>query len=119
MTAELRQQCLTDGEIPVHLGHPPTALLLGAVGLDHGLGGLGDLLLGGVSVHLAAGVVSLLLIVLGSDKDLTLPLKFFFCCFPTATWTTPFTARRLKMRNMKSKIVLLSIKKLEKHETDT
>lgn len=78
MTTELRQQCLTDGEIPVHLGRPPTALLLGAVGLDHELGGLGDLLLGAVSVHLAAGVVSLLLIVLGGDKDLTLPLKFFF-----------------------------------------
>ena len=114
MSTELGEQGLADGDVPVHLGRPPSALLLGA-GLDNGLRGLGDLLLGSVGVHLSVGGVGLLLILLRGDEDLTLSFKFLFCCFSAATWTTPFSTRRLKMREIISKIFLrYPIKKQEK-----
>lgn len=120
MSAELGEQGLADGDVPVHLGRPAPALLLGA-GLDNSLRGLGDLLLGSVGVHLSVGGVSLLLILLGGYEDLTLSLKFLFCCFSTATWTTPFSTRRLKMREIKSKIFLryIQLRSKKKHEPDT
>ena len=97
MAAELREQGLADGDVLVNLGRPAPALLLGA-GLDSGLRGLPDLLLGCLRVHEGVGGLRLRLILLGGDEDLTLPLKFLFCCFPTATWATPFSTRRLKIK---------------------
>ena len=116
MAAELREQRLADGDVLVNLGRPAPALLLGA-GLDSSLRGLRDLLLGCVGVHLAVGGVSLRLIFLWGDEDLTLPLKFLFCCFSTATWTTPFSTRRLKIKEKLLKMKCYPIKKL-KQETD-
>ena len=97
MAAELREQGLADGDVLVHLGRPAPSLLLGT-GLYTSVRVLCDLLLGCVGVNLAVGGVSLRLILLWGDEDLTLPLKFLFCCFSTATWTTPFSTRRLKIK---------------------
>lgn len=92
MATELREDCLTDGDVLVNLGAPRPLLLPDLHLLRHAL----LLLRGGGVLYAGVGRRLSTLLLLSAGEDLTRPLELLLRRLPITTGTAPLPSRSLR-----------------------
>ena len=92
MSAELREDCLTDGDVLVNLAAPRPLLLPDLGRLRHGL----LLLRGGGVLEAGVGCGLSTLLLLGGGEDLARPLELLLRRLPITARTAPFASWSLR-----------------------
>ena len=92
VATELREDCLTDGDVLVNLGAPRPLLLPDLHLLRHAL----LLLRGGGVLYAGVGRRLSTLLLLSAGEDLTRPLELLLRRLPITTGTAPLPSRSLR-----------------------